>query len=58
MIKLKIVRVNAEYAVKAHDAQVRRKTARYGKAIGTFMNNPGYFVSRRDKATGQFVKAV
>ena len=47
----------APYSVKAHDVQMRRKTSRYGKAKGTFMVNPGYFHSRRDPNTGQFVKA-
>ena len=47
----------APYSVKAHDVQMRRKTARYGKAKGTFMVNPGYFHSRRDVKSGRFVKA-
>ena len=46
----------APYSVKAHQVQIRRKTSRYGKAKGTFMNNPGYFRSRRG-ADGRFAKA-
>ena len=57
MFKVKIVssvKEGAEYAVKSHDVQMRRKTSRYGKPKGSFMVNPGYFVSKRDSKTGRF----
>ena len=54
MFKIKVIRSQAEYAVKAHDVQMRRKTNRYGKPKGSFMVNPGYFVSKRDPRTGRF----
>jgi len=57
MFKVKIVKTNADYSVKAHDVQMRRKTSRYGKPKGSFMINPGYFVSRRDAKSGRFVSA-
>jgi len=57
MFKVKIVKTNADYSVKAHDVQMRRKTSRYGKPKGSFMVNPGYFVSRRDSKSGRFVSA-
>ena len=53
MFKIQIVKTDTQYAVKSHDVQMRRKTNRYGKK-GTFMVNPGYFVSKRDLKSGRF----
>jgi hypothetical protein len=43
--------------VSRKEVQFRRKTARYGKAIGTMSNNQGYLALKARDAKGLFSKA-
>jgi hypothetical protein len=43
--------------VSRKEVQFRRKTARYGKAIGTMSNNQGYLALKSRDAEGKFAKA-
>lgn len=42
--------------VSRKQVQFRRKTAKYGKPVGTFSSNQGYLAVGRD-ALGRFAKA-
>ena len=43
--------------VSRKDVQFRRKTKRYGKAIGTMSNNQGFLAVKARNTMGQFTKA-
>jgi hypothetical protein len=43
--------------VTRKEVQFRRKTARYGKAVGTMSNNQGYLALKARDAEGKFSKA-
>lgn len=43
--------------VSRKEVQFRRKTARYGKAIGTMSNNQGYLALKSRDAEGKFARA-
>jgi len=43
--------------VSRKEVQFRRKTARYGKGVGTMSNNQGYLALKARDAEGKFAKA-
>tara|TARA_B100002019_G_scaffold139326_1_gene119986 strand:+ start:4057 stop:4233 length:177 start_codon:yes stop_codon:yes gene_type:complete len=43
--------------VSRKQVQFRRKTAKYGKPVGTFSSNQGYLAVKARDAFGRFAKA-
>ena len=43
--------------VSRKQVQFRRKTAKYGKPVGTFSSNQGYLAVKARDALGRFAKA-